>query len=103
VYEGARGSEGSVIKLFGRESFFIYVFHLIIVYGSSVKFPSLINSIGPALNYLQCIGVFILVSVAMYIAALSWNNLKRNDYIVSRRVQYLFIAVVVYFFISRPY
>lgn len=103
VYEEARGSDSSAIKLFGKESFFIYVFHLIIVYGSSVKFPSLINLIGPRLGYAECFGVFILLSIAMYIAARIWNALKRNDYETSRRVQYLFVTIALYFFISRPY
>ena len=103
VYEEAKGTDSSSIKLFGKESFFIYVFHLIIVYGSSVTFPSLINLIGPHLGYAGCVGVFILLAVAMYIAARIWSNLKRNHYEMSRRVQYLFVTIVLYFFISRPY
>ncbi len=103
AYEAAKGEDSSAIKLFGKESFFIYVFHLVIVYGSSVKFPSLINLIGPQLGYAECLGVFILLSIAMYIAARIWSSLKRNDYGTSRRVQYLFVTIVVYFFISRPY
>ncbi len=103
VYEATRGSDSSAIKLFGKESFFVYVFHLVIVYGSSVKFPSLVNLIGPSLGYAECFGIFILLSIAMYIAARIWNNLKRNDYDASRQIQYLFVTIVLYFFISRPY
>lgn len=102
-FEEARGSESSVIKLFGRESFFIYVLHLVIVYGSSAKFPSLLNIIGANLGYAECLGVFVLLSAAMYFVARFWSDLKRNDYGVSRRVQYLFVTAVLYFFISRPY
>lgn len=103
LYEEGRRTEFSPVKLFGRESFFVYVFHLLIVYGSSVKFPSLVEMIGPRLGYAECLGIFAVLSAAMYAAAMIWSNLKRNDYDVSRQVQYGFITVVLYFFISRPY
>ncbi len=103
VYEERRSSEFSALKLFGRESFFIYVFHLVVVYGSSVKLPSLAEIIGPSLGYAGCLGIFILLAIAMYFVALFWNYLKRNYYDVSKQVQYGFIAIVLYFFISRPY
>lgn len=103
AFEEARGSESSVVKLFGKESFFIYVLHLVIVYGSSAKFPSLVNMIGPTLGYVGCLGIFVLLSAAMYFVARFWSDLKRNDYAASRQVQYLFLTIVLYFFISRPY
>jgi uncharacterized membrane protein len=103
IYEEGRRSEFSAVKLFGRESFFVYIVHLIVVYGSSVKFPSLANLIGPRLDYAECVGVFVLLTAVMYFVALAWNHMKRNDYDVSRQVQYGFIAVFLYFFISRPY
>ncbi len=103
VYEEARASETSVVKLFGRESFFIYVVHLLIVYGSSAKFPSLVTMIGPSLSYLECVGVFVILAVAMYLAAQFWSYLKHNNYQISRQVQYSFITLFLYYFISRPY
>ncbi len=103
LYEEGRRTEFSPVKLFGRESFFVYVFHLLIVYGSSAKFPSLVEMIGPRLGYAECLGIFALLSAAMYAAAMIWSNLKRNDYEVSRQIQYGFITVVLYFFISRSF
>ncbi len=103
VYEGSRSSKETVVKLFGRESFFIYVLHLVIVYGSSANFPSLINMIGPHLNYAGCFGIFLVLTLAMYLVGRLWHNLKRNHYMTSRRVQYLFVTIVLYLFISRPY
>lgn len=103
VYEGVRSSESSFVKLFGRESFFVYVVHLIIVYGSSASFPSLINLIGPHLGYVECFGVFVILSAVMYFTAYVWHNLKRDNFAASRRLQYLFVTVVLYLLISRPY
>lgn len=103
VYEGTRSSGETVVKLFGRESFFIYVLHLIIIYGSSANFPSLVNLIGPHLNYAGYFGAFVALSVVMYLSGRFWHNLKRSDYLASRRVQYLLVGIVLYLFISRPF
>lgn len=103
LYEQRRSSKLMAVKLFGRESFFVYVVHLIIVYGSSMSFPSLINVIGPRLDYAGCLVVFALLSITMYLAARVWDNIKKNRYMTSRRIQYAVVTAVLYFFISRPY
>ncbi len=103
TYEGVRKSDFSGVKLFGRESFFIYVLHLVIVYGSSANFPSLVMWIGPTLGYAECILIFVVLSGVMYLVARLWNDLKRENYQISRQVQYGFITVALYLFISRPY
>ena len=102
-YEEGRRSEFSAVKLFGRESFFVYAVHLVIVYGSSVKLPSLATMLGPSLGYSGCFGVFVVLAVVMYFVAMGWSDLKRNNYDISRQVQSGFIVVVLYLFISRPY
>ncbi len=103
VYEGRRDPGSSIIKLFGRETFFVYVLHLVIVYGSSLSFPSLVNLIGPNLSYAECLGVFLVLSAAMYFAAWGWHWLKSSNFIASRRIQYLFVTIVLYLFIRNPY
>ena len=103
LYEESRRTEVSPAKLFGRESFFVYTSHLLVVYGSSVKIASLVSRIGPSLGYLECLGIFILLSAVMYVLAFMWNRLKQNDYRLSRIVQYVFVAGFFYLFISKPY
>jgi uncharacterized membrane protein len=102
-YEERRRTEFSAVKLFGRESFFVYAVHLVIVYGSSAKLPSLAATLGPRLDYAECLGIFALLTIVMYFVAMGWSDLKRNNYDISRQVQAGFIAVVLYLFISRPY
>lgn len=103
VYEGRGRPDSSTVKLFGRESFFIYVVHLIIVYGSTINFPSLINVIGPNLGYVECFGVFVVLSTVMFFAAKFWHELKLDHYLASRRLQYLTVTIVLFLFIGRPY
>jgi uncharacterized membrane protein len=102
-YEEKRRSEFSAMKLFGRESFFVYAVHLVIVYGSFARLPSLAQMVGPGLGYAGCLGIFALLTIVMYFVATGWSDLKRNNYDISRQVQAGFIAVVLYLFISRPY
>ena len=102
-YEERRRSEFSAVKLFGRESFFVYALHLVIVYGSFARLPSLAGMVGPRLDYAGCLGIFVLLTMVMYFVARGWSDLKRNNYEISRQVQSGIIAVVLYLFISRPY
>ncbi|HEY9167705.1 MAG TPA: heparan-alpha-glucosaminide N-acetyltransferase domain-containing protein [Candidatus Kryptonia bacterium] len=103
IHEQSRRSDLSPMKLFGRESFLVYTAHLLVVYGSSVKVPSLVARIGPTLGYLECLGIFVALSVIMYIAAVVWNNLKHNDLRMSRIVQYVCVSIFFYLFINNPY
>ena len=102
LYEESRKLSFSPTKLFGRESFLVYTAHLVIVYGSTARNASLVERIGPTLNYLQCLGIFVLLALAMYAAAYVRNNLKQRDYNLSRLVQYTFVAGFFYLFISNP-
>ncbi len=102
LYESKREHTSSVVKIFGRESFLVYVTHVLIIYGSTARNASLVERIGPTLNYLQCLGIFVLLALAMYAAAYVWNNLKQRDYNLSRLVQYTFVAGFFYLFISNP-
>ncbi len=102
-YEERRKLEFSAVKLFGRESFFVYAVHLVIVYGSFARLPSLAELLGPRLGYAGCFGIFVLLTMVMYFVAMGWSGLKRNNYDISRQVQAGFIAVALYLFISRPY
>jgi uncharacterized membrane protein len=96
-------SSWSAVKTLGRESFLVYVAHILFVYGSSAKNVSLVESVGRTLNYLQCFGIFAGLMVAMIILAYVWSTLKKRDYNLSRLVQYAFISGFFYLFIKNPY
>jgi uncharacterized membrane protein len=102
-YEEKRKSMWSMVKVFGRESFLVYVAHILFVYGSSAKNVCLAEKIGTTLNFQQCLVVFLALTGAMFIIAYVWSTLKKRDYGLSRIVQYAFVTGFFYFFIRNPY
>ncbi len=102
-YEEKRRLQWSAVKIFGRESFLVYVTHILIVYGSSAKNISLIDLMGPSLNYAQCLWVFAGLTALMLAVAYSWSTLKRRNYNLSRFVQYAVISGFFWMFIKNPY
>jgi hypothetical protein len=64
-------------SIIGRESLFIYILHLVIVYGSVVN-RGLAQRIGPALSVFESAGVFALVFAGIALIALLWHRLKAD-------------------------
>lgn len=102
-YEGKRRFGWSGVKIFGRESFLVYVTHILFVYGSSAKNVSLVESVGRTLNYLQCFGVFVGLTIVMFLLAYAWSTLKKKNHNLARLVQYASVAGFFYLFIKNPY
>lgn len=103
LYEEMRKRQRSAVKVFGRESFFVYVAHIVFVYGSGLGNTSLVSLIGSTLNYFQCFWIFVGLTAAMLVIAYAWSTLKKRDYNLSRLVQYAFVTGFLWLFISRPY
>ncbi len=103
LYEGKRHLQWSSVKIFGRESFLVYVAHILFVYGSSAKNLSLVESVGRTLNYLQCLGIFAGLAIGMFLLAYLWSNMKKENYNLSRLVQYAFVSGFFYLFMKSPY
>ncbi len=102
-YEEMRSMQWSGVKVFGRESFLVYVTHLVLVYGSGTRNVSLVDLLGPSLNYFQCFWVFVVLTGAMLVIAYLWSNLKKRDYNLSRLLQYAFVAGFLWIFLRNPY
>lgn len=102
-YESKRTRDYSFVKIFGRESFLVYIAHVLFIYGSSAKHISLIQSVGQTQNYLQCFGIFAALALAMFVLAFIWSTLKYRSYKLSRLVQYTFLSWFFYLFIKNPY
>ena len=54
----------NISLVMGKESLFIYILHLVIVYGSAVN-RGLAQSIGPSIRIPQALGVFAAVVAAI--------------------------------------
>ena len=90
----------SFLLLFGQESLLVYYVHLLLVYGDSFKW-SFSRQFGPNLNYRECLGLFVVLLLAMYLLAFGWHTLKLKNKKVSEVVQYAVLAGIVLQFILR--
>jgi len=88
--------------LMGRESLFIYIVHLVIVYGSVLN-QGLSQWIGPTLNVGQALGMFVLVLAAITLTTVLWSQLKTKHGTAAMWIRTGGAAVFVFEFIRRPW
>jgi len=88
--------------IIGRESLFIYILHLIIVYGSVFN-RGLAQWIGPRLSLLQSTGMFVLVFAVIGLLTLLWHRWNSTNGTVSAYVKGAAAAVFVIEFLIRPW
>lgn len=88
--------------ILGRESLFIYIAHLVVVYGS-VLAPGLNQRLGPTLTIPQGIGVFVLVGTAVAVAAWGWHELHARYRRVAAGLTLAGVASFLYAFMTRPW
>jgi len=91
-----------IIKIFGKESLFVYVFHLIIVYGSIYSI-GLNKSIGRNLDRLEMFLVFLGVMIVSLIATYVWYNIKNTSLLLTRILLFFFVGYFAYYFLTKPF
>lgn len=99
-YEQASGTGRSLISLFGQESLLVYVVHLLVVYGYTYEW-SFIRMFGPTLGYLQCAGLFVVLTAAMWLLAYGWHGIKGWDAKRAKMVQFATLTVIVLTFVIK--
>jgi len=91
-----------IIKIFGKESLFVYVFHLIIVYGSIYSI-GLNKSIGRNLDRLEMFLVFFGVMIVSLIATYVWYYVKNTSLLLTRILLFFFVGYFAYYFLTKPF
>ena len=91
-----------VPQIMGRESLFIYVLHLIILYGSVVN-KGLQHIILPTLSVLETSFVFIIVFIATSFFTYGWYHLKKHFNKTAMAVRIVVAATFIFLFLTRPY
>jgi uncharacterized membrane protein len=91
----------SLVLLFGKESLLVYTVHLIIVYGKNFSW-SYISMFGDNRSYLDCFGLYILLTAAMYVLAYAWYKLKSYKITYAKLVQYAVVGMVSIEFLLSP-
>jgi hypothetical protein len=88
----------------GIESLFVYVFHLLVIYGSSVNPNMNLQAIvGNQCTVWQAGGLVICVIAAMLGSALLWNYLKRNHFTLYRILQFAGGMLFLFFLFTRDF
>jgi uncharacterized membrane protein len=88
--------------ILGKESLFIYILHLVIVYGSVFN-RGLAQWIGPTLSLLQAIGMFVLVFAFIALFTLLWHQWNSKNHTTAAYMRTAAAAIVVVEFIIRPW
>lgn len=84
-----------IVTVLGRESLFIYVIHLPIIYGSVINpQTSIARLIGPTLNVFETSVFFVFFLALMILLAFVWNYLKEHKLHILRLGQVL--AAVIF-------
>ncbi len=88
--------------IMGRESLFIYVMHLLIVYGSVVNY-GLNTFIGPVLSVVNALLVFMIVFIVMAVITFYWYQLKGKHVKIAAGVR-IGLSIIFFFeFLTRPW
>ncbi len=93
---------GDVMRLCGQESLFVYVFHLMIVYGSVVNF-GLRQFVGNNVNWYGVFLMTLTLCAVNYWLAYIWNGFKGKSPEMSRRVIMALSLFFMVVFIFNPY
>ncbi len=91
-----------LISIAGQESLFIYVFHLLVVYGSVVNKG--LNTYFPQnQNTLQTTMLFLIVTAVSFLMAFIWHKFKSKYSFYSRIIFHLLLWGFIIKFVIRPY
>lgn len=86
----------------GSESLFIYIVHLLVVYGSVIN-NGLQYYIGATLSLPQAMVAFLGVFVAMSVFAYGWHSFKTKFRGWALFFRIAIVWLFVFYFVSRPY
>ncbi|MFA6457759.1 MAG: heparan-alpha-glucosaminide N-acetyltransferase domain-containing protein [Bacteroidota bacterium] len=92
----------TVAQIMGRESLFIYILHLVILYGSVLN-RGLQQTMTEGLSVLQSALVFLLIAGVSALCAFGWYYFKKNYYGTSIAVQFSIAGILFILFIARPF
>ena len=92
---------GNVLKLSGQESLFLYVSHLLIVYGSAVNF-GVKYLMGARLDFPKTFLVFAAITIFCIVGSYIWHELKARDMKKARWVMYATFGLLFIISLLNP-
>jgi uncharacterized membrane protein len=92
---------GKILQLCGQESLYIYVFHLLLVYGSIANF-GMRYYVGSRLDPFSTILIILGLWVLSYFTALAWHQIKATNIKTARWVMASTFGVFFLIFLLNP-
>lgn len=92
----------TIPQLMGRESLFIYILHLIILYGSVMN-QGLQQIIRQTLSVVEASFAFVIIFAAISIFVLGWNYYKKRFHTAASITRWAAIGIFILLFLLRTY
>ena len=92
----------NLLKRAGKESLFVYVLHLFIIFNSFLR-PGLKNLFENRLNVPEALAVFFGVQLVVFALSLGYNALKEKQYFLWRLLFYSFWTVFLVILLVKPH
>ncbi len=104
IWRFARWIKMPAVTVLGKESLFVYVLHLVVLYGSAVNpAANLQTALGQNLSILQTSAIFLAFALTMLLAAFAWSFLREKQFRLYRLIQLAGSALFLYFFYTRDF
>ncbi|MBI4417839.1 MAG: DUF1624 domain-containing protein [Ignavibacteriales bacterium] len=92
------------LSLVGIESLFVYIVHLVVLYGSPINAEFHLSSVwSGGLGWFAALGVSAVLMLVLYGAARMWRALKLDHPVLFRAMQIWIAVVLSYEFLTSPY
>lgn len=92
------------LQIYGMESLFAYVFHLMVVYGSPINpFHSFYSFLGGMLSYVHVFSMFIFLALVVFALSYALNFLKRTKNKTFAYFKYAAVSVILLVFFINPH
>ena len=91
------------LVLFGVESLFVYVAHLILLYGSAFSTDSVSSMWSGSMAWGPSLGLSLAVLLLLYGLTVVWNKAKTDHAILFRGVVWCIAGGMIAEFLTRPY
>ncbi len=92
------------LQIYGMESLFAYVFHLMVIYGSPVNpFHSFYFFFAGMLSYVHVFCIFSLLALVTFALSYTLNILKRKKNQTFDYLKYAVVSVILFVFFINPY
>ncbi len=96
------GYKMKYLKIFGQESLFVYVCHLVIVYGSVLS-SGLARELGRNHTRIEMFLIYFGVLVLSYLATLFWHKIKIFSLLFTRIILFSISIYFFYYFVTKLY